>query len=182
MTGGERAIARLVLVGFMGAGKSSVGRLLGDRLGWRHIDLDEEIEREAECAIHEIFAREGEDGFRRREREATRRIAHLPRVVLTPGGGWFAQPGLPALLGRDTLSVWLQVSPERVVHRLSDDPGLRPLLSGSDPLPSVRRLLEDRVASYRQADLKIDTDRRTPEEVSAWIEGRVRPHLISDSS
>jgi len=182
MAEGGRPISRVVLVGLMGAGKSTVGRLLADRLRWRHIDLDEVIEREAGHPISEIFAREGEDGFRRREREATRQIAHLPEAVLTPGGGWFAQPGLPAILGQDTLSVWLQVSPERVVHRLADDPGLRPLLSGSDPLPTVRRLLEDRVASYRQADLKIDTDRRTPEEVSAWIEGRVRPHLISDLS
>jgi shikimate kinase len=151
-------VRRVVLLGMMAAGKSAVGRGLADALGWRHVDLDAEVERAAGSAVSEIFAREGEPGFRAREAAATVPWADAERVVLSPGGGWAAQPGLLDSLGRGTLSVWLRVSPAEALRRAAAAPGVRPLLAGDAPLAALHRLLERREPLYARADLALDTD------------------------
>lgn len=166
-------VRRVVLVGFMAAGKTSVGRELAERLGWRFIDFDAEIERRAGRSVPELFSQEGEAAFRRMEADLTRELAGLSHVVLAPGGGWVAQPGLLDQLGAGSLVVWLRLSAEEAVRRSEAAPGARPLLAGHEPLAAARRLLESREGSYARANWTVDVEDRTVEEVVALLAERL---------
>lgn len=166
---------RLVLVGFMGCGKSSVGRLLARRLGWDFVDLDARVEKAEGRSVAAIFAESGEAHFRAAEaREAERALAR-DRVVLAAGGGWAAQPGRLASLPEGTTSVWLRVSAEEAVRRSRPRSGKRPLLAGPDPLGTARELLSRREPEYARAHLEVDTEGRTVEDVA------VRVHQLLES-
>ncbi len=160
---------RVVLVGFMGAGKTSVGRALAARLGWRSLDLDEVIEGEAGRSIPRIFATDGEEAFRRMEHEIAGRLLAEERLVFSVGGGWAAAPGRLTGLPPDTASVWLVVTPEEAVRRAAAEPGRRPLLEVSDPLGRARDLLAERAPAYAAADFRVDTERSSVEDVTARI-------------
>ena len=160
---------RVLLVGFMGAGKSSVGRLVAEGLGWDFVDLDTEIERRAEMTIPEIFGSLGESYFRTIESEAAADVLSRTGVVVAPGGGWAASPGRLESLPPGTRSVWLSVSAEEAVRRASSQPGQRPLLTGTDVLGAARRLITERAPYYRLADVEVDTDGLSVEDVSARI-------------
>ena len=165
----DSGVRRVLLVGFMGAGKSSVGRRVADHLGWTFIDLDAEIERRAGLPIPEIFGSLGEAYFRTIESEAAEAVLARESVVVAPGGGWAAAPGRLSGLPEGTRSVWLSVSPEESVRRVSSQPGQRPLLTGTDVLGAARRLIEERAPFYRLADVEVDTDGLSVEDVSARI-------------
>jgi shikimate kinase len=149
----------LWLVGMMGAGKSSVGALLAERLGRPLVDLDRAIERAAGRTIPELFASEGEAGFRKREREALEAVAGQ-RLVVALGGGAAAQPGaVERLLATGTL-VYLRARPETLAARVGADEA-RPLLAGLDAagrLAQLRALLAERERFYLRAPLVVDTD------------------------
>jgi shikimate kinase len=168
------AIRRVVLVGFMAAGKTTVGRLLADRLGWRFVDFDEEIEGSAGRSIGRIFAEDGEAGFRAMEADLTERLAGQHGVVLAPGGGWITQRPLVERLRPGSCLIWLKVSAEEAVRRAEADPVVRPLLSTEDPLASARRLLAMREPDYAQADWVVDVEDRTPLDVAREISERLR--------
>jgi shikimate kinase len=175
---------RVVLLGFMTSGKTEVGRSLALRLGWSHIDLDQEIQRVTGRTPERIFAEEGEAGFRKLEVELTPRALAPEHVVLSPGGGWITNPGLLESLPFGTLSVWLKVSPEEVVRRLNSNPHqpVRPLLQSSDPKSRINDLLARREELYRRAEISIETDRRSVSEIVALLESLVRsgkPELTS---
>lgn len=170
-------IDRIVLVGMMCSGKTAVGAALAERLGWEHVDLDREIEREAGRTVREIFASDGEAAFRALEARATRRIAGRRRVVLSPGGGWITNPDLLDALGPGTLAVWLQVSPEEAVRRSAAAPGERPLLAGPDPLGAVRRLLAERERHYARAQLHLATDGRSAGDAACEIHTSIRDRI-----
>jgi shikimate kinase len=167
-------IERVVLLGFMAAGKTAVGAELARRLGWMHLDLDVFIERREDRRIRDIFARDGEARFRELESAVTRDVAAMRGVVLSPGGGWITGPGNLEALGAGTLSVWLRVSPEVAVRRAAEAPGERPLLAGPDPLAAARRLLEARAPLYARADVQVDTGGRSPAQVADLIETELR--------
>lgn len=172
------AVRRVVLLGSMASGKSTVGALLARRLGWPHLDFDREIEREHGRPVAEIFAEGGEAAFRSAEAAITPRLLRTAPAVLTPGGGWVTNPGVLGMLPPDTMSVWLRVSAPEVVRRAVADGGpARPLLQDGDPLDRVERLLRDREPLYRRADLHLDTDGRTPDQVAADLEARVRDRM-----
>lgn len=158
----------------MAAGKSAVGAELARRLGWRHLDLDREVERSAGRPVAALFASEGEAAFRAREARATAALAGESRIVLSPGGGWITTPGLLESLGGGTLSVWLQVSPEEAVRRAAAAPGERPLLAGPDPLAAVRRLLAERAPLYARAHLVLPSGERTVDELARAILSEIR--------
>ena len=176
-------IERVVLLGFMASGKTTVGALLAARLGWTHVDLDREIERRAGRTVPEIFERDGEAAFRRLEAEVTPDALAAPNRVVTPGGGWVTNPALFRLLPPATLTVHLAVTPEEVVRRLRADPGAteRPLLRGADALAVAARILGEREPLYRRADLTVHTDLRDPADLARDLEsvvrGRARPPL-----
>lgn len=159
---------RVVLVGGMAAGKSSAGRRLARRIGYRFVDLDEEVERRAGRSIPEIFREEGEEGFRRREADVTRALdpaSEGDELVVAAGGGWMAREEL-----RDRWPgaerVWLKVSPEEALRRLEGDVESRPMLDPERPLQTLRRVLERRRRHYARAEHAVDTGGRTPEEVA----------------
>jgi shikimate kinase len=147
-----------VLVGFMGAGKSTVGRLLAHRIGWPFIDLDREIERLAGKPIAALFATLGEPGFRLLEQQATAALAPLRATVLATGGGWVLDPQAHRRLGVSVTRVWLRVSLDEALRRLDDEPVKRPLLAGPDPRAAAAALLHQRESLYAMAEHVIDVD------------------------
>lgn len=163
------AFRRLLLVGFMGSGKSSVGPRLARALGWAFHDFDATVEGEEARSVARIFAESGEAWFREAEDRVARRLLALDGVVLASGGGWAAAAGRLATLPPGTRSIWLKVSAEEAVRRVAGEAGSRPLLAVSDPLSEARRLLEERSLRYRECDLEVDTDGRSVEDVTARI-------------
>ncbi len=163
------ADAPIFLVGFMGSGKSTVGRLLAGRLGWSFADLDERIARAAGMPIPEIFAREGEPAFRRRETEALRAAAAERRTVLATGGGAACRDeNLTLMLGAGHVAA-LAVSPAEAVRRAGAVSG-RPLLDGAaDPVEAAAGLLAARQPFYARAHWRIETEGRAPADVAAEI-------------
>ena len=165
---------RVVLVGFMGSGKSAVGRLLARRLGYRFEDMDRRIEERAGRAIADIFRDDGEEAFRKMEREEARELSHLEDRVVAAGGGAFARPETRALRQEGALTVWLRCDLERILGRVQAD-GSRPLAGNRD---IMRALLAEREPSYRMADVAVDASAGTPREVAdrivGLIEGRGR--------
>jgi shikimate kinase len=160
---------RIVLVGLPGSGKSTVGPLVATRLGWRFIDLDDEIVRLAGRSIPEIFANEGEPGFRERERQATTALAHVGPLVLAPGGGWILDPANRQALGPVTEVVYLAVAPEVAATRMGGLATDRPLLAGGDTARRLGELLAQRESLYLQANHTVSVDLLSPDEVAALI-------------
>ncbi|HTY16797.1 MAG TPA: 3-dehydroquinate synthase [Myxococcota bacterium] len=158
------------LVGLMGAGKSTAGRRLAERLGRPFVDSDEMIEREAGASIAEIFASEGEPAFRARERAALERVAARGAVVAL-GGGAIAQPGAAARLARSGTIVWLRARPETLASRIGETEA-RPLLGGlrgEARVQRLRELLAEREPHYASAHLAIDTDALDLDAVAARL-------------
>ncbi len=161
-----------MLTGLSGSGKSTVGPLLAEALGWGFVDLDRRIEERAGMVVGAIFEKWGELAFRDRESEAlTEVLAQSPPPVLATGGGTLASARNRDLAARSGTVVWLQVSPARAATRCVADsatPTLRPLLK-SEPTRVLQGLLERREAAYSQAEIVVDTDGLTPSEVAARI-------------
>ena len=153
------------LVGFMGSGKTTVGRLLADRLGWSFVDLDAEIEAEQGLSIAEIFERHGEAYFRSLETEAIRQQARLAQTgwpqVIALGGGAFAQPCNFDLVGHNGVTVWLDC-PLAVAWRRVECNSDRPLARDRE---KFAELYEVRRASYARADFRVDAAAEDPESV-----------------
>ncbi len=147
---------KIVLTGFMGTGKSAVGCRLAERLGLRFIDLDQAIEREAGMTIPEIFASEGESGFRRRERELIGSLATRQDCVIATGGGAVLDHENVRNLKTGAVIVCLWAEPTIILERVGSD-AYRPLLQAPDRLARIRELLEQRAPEYAQADLSIET-------------------------
>lgn len=150
--------SNLILVGPMGAGKSSIGQRLAERLGLRLRDADGEIERESGATVAELFDREGEAGFRRRESALLARLLREDAVVLATGGGAVLDAGNRALLRRRGFVVHLHAGVERQLARLAHD-HTRPLLARADREQVLRDLAAERAPLYAEvADLVFDTD------------------------
>lgn len=171
---GEAPLERVVLLGFMCSGKSSVAASLARRLDWRFLDFDVEIERREGRAVAAIIDEQGEEYFRSLEAVLTEEVAQVPGIVLAPGGGWITQPGLLEMLRPGTLSVWLRISPEETVRRLLSDEIDRPLRDHPEPEVPIREILAEREPLYRLADLTVPGDRRSVEELAFEIEQLAR--------
>lgn len=157
-----------VLIGFMGAGKSSVGRVVARRLGAELVDVDARIESAAGRNVGEIFASQGEEVFREMEKEAIREAVSVPGRVVAVGGGAFLDPANRALLKGYAPVVFLDASPETVIARLSRDAS-RPLLQGGDREARVRELMDRRRPSYAEADVTVATDGLTVFQVAGRV-------------
>lgn len=149
---GPAAFERLALVGFMGCGKSSIGRILATRRGLRYVDLDTEIEQEAGCSISDIFAEKGEAGFRAIESRVLETVSRRKGgLLLSCGGGVILAPENRSILQDRFLCIWIDVPESELLLRLEHQRAHRPLLHETDYRGKVRRMLEARIPLYRQA-------------------------------
>ncbi len=152
----------IVLVGLMGAGKSTVGRRLAKRLGLGFADSDEEIERAADQSISEIFERFGEANFRDGEQRVIARLIEGPPKVIATGGGAFMNEGTRRLILERCIAIWLDADIETLAERVSRREH-RPLLKNKDPRTVLRQLAEVRNPIYSEAHLRIRSE-ETPHE------------------
>lgn len=160
---------KIFLTGFMGCGKTSVGRVLSDRMGLPFIDLDQEIVREAGASIREIFAGQGEPAFRLLETRVLARVAAGPCAVVSTGGGAVIAPENRDVMRRSGCIVNLTATVEALAARVSGD-SERPLLQDDASMQRIRAMLEAREEFYADADLRIDTTTKTVPAVAAEIE------------
>jgi shikimate kinase len=150
-----------VLVGFMGAGKSTVGPLVAEALGWSFLDLDAELARRLGASIADVFRTRGEQVFRDEERRLAEDTASLERHVLAAGGGAFAQPATRDALRMGALTVWLRCGLPAVLARIPPD-GSRPLAADRE---TIAALFAQRESSYREAECMVDAE-QTPAAVA----------------
>ena len=163
-----RKIQNLALIGFMGTGKSSVGRLVADALRFTFLDTDRVIEARAGKTIREIFEQEGEPAFREWERRIVEELTRRTRTVISAGGGLPANEANLASLKTHALVVCLWASAEKIFERVRDQ-GHRPLLNEPDPMAKIRHLLSERGPYYRQADVLVNTELRSLREVAGQV-------------
>ena len=162
---GLAAERSVVLTGFMGTGKTTVGRILADLLGYGFVDTDEIIESRA-GPIHEIFERDGEEAFRGMERSVARELSGRTGLVIATGGRMMLDPDCAECLEPDAHVVCLTAAADTIVERATgsgEEP--RPLLDGPEPAERVRRLLAERAEGYGRFTT-VDTEGRSPEEVA----------------
>lgn len=176
----------IVLIGYRACGKSSVGRVLSDRLGWPLLDTDLLIEQRCGMTIRDLFADRAEDAFRAMERRIVAEVARLDRRILSTGGGAVLDENNARALKRNGLLVWLTAAPETVWQRiLTDRPRLasRPDFDRDRGLQEIRDTIQQRVPSYRRwADATVDTDTHAPEAVAADILELVKDRLSPPAS
>ena len=160
---------RIYLVGFMGAGKSTIGRELSLKLHSPFLDLDAEIEKSEGLPVREIFARFGEPRFRQIEREELKRVSRGPEAIVALGGGAYIDPENRRLVDESGVAVWLDASFATIRDRIRPD-GTRPLLADLD---QARRLYSERLPAYRLARVHVLTDNRLPDAIAQEIVERV---------
>lgn len=173
-SGNDPEAANVVLTGFMGTGKTTVGRLLAELLGFEFVDTDAVIEQR-HGSIASIFRERGEQAFRRIERDLAEELSRTSRLVISTGGRMLLDPRNEADLGRHGRVFCLVARADTIAGRVvSDASGIeRPLLAGSDPLARISELLAEREPWYRRF-VQIDTDDRPPGEIAAEIAALVR--------
>ena len=173
-------VQRIVLVGFMGTGKSTVGRRLAKTIAWDFVDTDAEIENITGLTVAEIFRRHGEKRFRSEENLLVKRLNGVHRCVIATGGGTVLNPENWRLLKQEALSVHLYAPVDVILERVGHHPD-RPLLKGSRE--ETEALWQQRLSIYRQADWTIDTTvidiEQVENEILARIE-RLKEHESSD--
>jgi shikimate kinase len=163
-----RSIENLALVGFMGTGKSAVGRLAAEALHFEFVDTDEMIESHSGMSIEQIFKSQGEPAFRRLEKQVVQELAGRRKTVVATGGGLVADPENLASLKTHALVICLWAAPEIIWERVRTQTH-RPLLQTPDPPGKIRELLAQRDPLYRQADVLIQTGLRSPKEVAQQV-------------
>ncbi|HWV98366.1 MAG TPA: shikimate kinase [Candidatus Acidoferrum sp.] len=165
---GTRPIHNLALIGFMGTGKSSVGRMVASALHFDYLDTDQVIEFRAHKTVSEIFDKDGEPAFRDWEHLVVEELTHRKKTVISTGGGLPANEANLASLKSHGLVVCLWASPETIFERVRGHEH-RPLLNDPDPLAKIRQLLAAREAYYRQADVLVNTEMRSVREVATQV-------------
>ncbi len=173
----------MALIGLRGAGKSTLGRILAERMGWTFVELNREIERENGLSVAEIFAIYGQETYRRLEQGALRRLAERPGpMVLATGGGIVAEPVTFDLLLSAFFTVWLKARPEEHIHRVREQAAkglaqVRLLPDSDNALREIRAVLMSREPLYGRARAVIDTADHTVAETAAELTGLVEGYL-----
>lgn len=158
----------IVLLGFMGTGKSVVGKLIARRLKMQYLDIDEEIEKEENMTISQVFSQFGEEYFRSKESEVVSKISEKESLVISAGGGVVLKPGNLENLAKKGILFCLDASPEVIFERTHHYTH-RPLLQTSEPLKAIQELLKQREKNYAQIENHIDTSYLSPEEVAKRV-------------
>jgi XRE family aerobic/anaerobic benzoate catabolism transcriptional regulator len=179
-TGGGNAARspRVALIGLRGAGKSTLGQLLADDLGFPHVELSREIEKFAGCSIAEIQALYGANAYRRYERRALEETLQLyPEAVISTPGGLVSDPATFNLLLAHCTTVWLQADPEDHMRRVAAQGDMRPMAASSEAMQDLKSILAGRAAFYSKADLRVDTSAQPLEATFLLLRERVRNTL-----
>ncbi|MBN1573932.1 MAG: shikimate kinase [Deltaproteobacteria bacterium] len=158
----------VVLVGFMGTGKSRVGSILARKMRRRFIDLDDEIVRQSGISIKEIFDRYGEDRFRELESEAVRRVSSMEDLVISTGGGVLIREENVEMLKQNGVLVCLEASAGEILRRVGGRTH-RPLLNVEDKIGAIEEKIEERRRFYAFADLSVDTEKGGPDMIAAEV-------------
>jgi len=164
----ERIFSNIALIGFMGCGKSSVGRLVATQLDFEFVDTDDLIEANAGCSITDIFAQNGEAAFRGLESQIVRELASRQRTVIATGGGLGANPAHLDALKTHALVVCLWASPTVIWSRVRNQTH-RPLLQQENPMAQIEKLLSEREPVYKLADVLINSGLRPLREVAQQV-------------
>jgi len=168
----------ITLTGFMGTGKTAVGKRLARQLGWKFIDLDALIVAASGKSVPRIFAEHGEAVFRRLEHRMIRRVVRAHEQVIATGGGAFVSPENRRLLRTGGPVICLTASPKVVLQRVTPTLAHRPMLAGApSPLARIQQLMSQRCSAYAQADLMIDTSRLSLDEVAERIWEEIGPWM-----
>lgn len=181
MSAPEEPVKSIVLVGFMGCGKTTIGRALEKRLGYEFVDTDQLIESKSGMKIAGIFEKGGETLFRQLEGAVLQELSApgAPRRILSTGGGIVTRRRNRALLREMGFVVWLQAPVETILERTSRNRD-RPLLRNDDPRGTIERLLEERRPMYRAAaDLEVDTSGLDADEIACGILESARYHFAA---
>jgi shikimate kinase len=150
----------VILVGLMGAGKTSVGRKLATLLDFSFVDADHEIEEAAGCTIEDFFEMHGEAEFRKGEEKVIRRLLESGNQVLATGGGAFMNSSIREAIAEHGISVWLRADLD-ILSKRTGRRGGRPLLSGPNPEQVLQKLMDERYPTYAKADIVVDTSQES---------------------
>ena len=164
----RRHLVNIALIGFMGTGKTSVGRLVAEQLHYDYLDTDDVIQTSTGRSITDIFTKDGEPAFRALEEKVVAELAGRTNTVIATGGGLPVNPDNLASLKRHALVVCLWSSPEKIWERVRHQ-GHRPLLHNEDPQAKIRELLAAREPFYKQADVLLNTELRSVREVAQQV-------------
>ncbi|MGQ9486342.1 MAG: shikimate kinase [Armatimonadota bacterium] len=170
----HRTLLNVALIGFMGTGKSLLGRMLAEQWGWRFVDSDALVEQIVGYSVAQIFERFGEEYFRQRETEALRSLETQRHLVIATGGGVPTRQENVESLRRHAVIVLLTAEAEVILQRVQPIQTRPKLASAPDPLVEIRRLLREREKAYACADLRLDTSTLSPEEAVQCIESLVK--------
>jgi len=175
---GRARVPRVALIGLRGAGKSTLGRLLAEGLGFPFIELSRQIEDFAGCGIAEIQALYGQNAYRRYERRALEEVIQLyPEAVIAVPGGLVSDPATFNLLLAHCTTVWLQASPEDHMRRVVAQGDTRPMAASREAMDDLKSILAGRAAFYSKADYRLDTSAQPLDETYSLLRGIVQGAL-----
>lgn len=174
------AVDRVALIGLRGAGKSTLGRLAAEKLGWRFVELNKEIENEAGFSLSEIFSLYGQDGYRRYEQAALERIIAEPgAMVLATGGGIVSDPVTFERLLASFFTIWVKASPAEHMSRVRKQGDLRPMGADKAAMSELITILQSREPYYARARTVLDTSNATTEQSLAALVRMVQSYCVS---
>ena len=173
---------RIALIGLRGAGKSTLGRMAADRLGWAFVELNREIERENGLSVAEIFALYGQEGYRRLEQATLRRLIAQPGpMVLATGGGIVSEPLTFDLVLSSFFTIWLKARAEELMSRVREQGDLRPMGDDRSAMQELRAILLNREPLYARAQAFVDTANRSSERSADDLVAVIEAHRSAQS-
>jgi XRE family aerobic/anaerobic benzoate catabolism transcriptional regulator len=181
--GNARAAERVALIGLRGAGKSTLGRIVAERLGWQFVELNKEIERDNDMSVPEIFALYGQEGYRRFEQAAVRKlIARDGPMLLATGGGIVAEPLTFELVLSSFYTIWIKAEPEEHMRRVREQGDLRPMGGDASAMQELRAILVSREPFYARARGTIDTAGLSVEEAAERLHAAITSKVKNDEA
>jgi XRE family aerobic/anaerobic benzoate catabolism transcriptional regulator len=176
-----RPAERVALIGLRGAGKSTLGRIVAEKLGWQFVELNKEIERDNGMSVPEIFAMYGQEGYRRFEQAALRKlIVRDGPMLLATGGGIVAEPVTFDLILSSFYTIWLKAEPEEHMRRVREQGDLRPMAGDASAMQELRAILVSREPFYAQARATLDTADLSVEEAAERLQAVIASKLQYD--